>query len=159
MGWRFTAYLWITKVEIQMTIINTLRFGELECTDDDFLTFSKALLGFPTEDRFVLLSEGIQAPFMWLQSLKSPELALVVLDPWLVLMDYQLELTVDLKRRLEIVDEEQVMILGIVVIPKDPKAATINLRAPVVINVKKRLGEQIILIDEDYDLRYPIFQK
>lgn len=140
-----------------MTIINTLRFGELECKEEDFLIFSKALLGFPTEDRFVLLSEGIQAPFMWLQSLKSPDLALVVLDPWLVLMDYQLELSVELKQRLEIINEEQVMVLGIVVIPKDPKAATINLRAPVVVNVEKRLGEQIILLDDSYDLRHPIF--
>lgn len=142
-----------------MTIINTLRFGDLECEDVNFLNFSKPILGFPTEDRFIILHEGIQAPFMWLQSLKSPDLALVVLDPWLVFKDYQLELSLELKNRLGIVNEETVIILGIVVIPKNPETATINLRAPLVINVEKRVGEQIILADDSYDLRYPIFQK
>ena len=140
-----------------MTTINTLRFGVLDCVKKDSLNFSKGLLGFPAEDRFVLLREGIQAPFMWLQSFKSPELACVVLDPWLVSTDYQFEVSEDLKNRLNIVNVEQVMVLGIVVISKVPQRATINLRAPLVINLEERLGEQVVLADDSYDLRYPIF--
>lgn len=142
-----------------MITINTRRFGVFDCVEKDSLTFSKGLLGFPDESSFVLLRERIQAPFMWLQSLKSPELAFAVLDPWLVSSDYQFEISEELKNRLGIVSVEQVMILGIIVISNDSKEATINLRAPLVINVEERLGEQTILEDESYDLRYPIFQK
>ena len=129
-----------------MTTINTLRFGVLDCAEKDSLNFSKGLLGFPTENRFILLREGIQAPFMWL-------------DPWLVLTDYHFEINEDLKNRLSVLNVEQVMVLGIVVIPEDPEKATINLLAPLVMNIKERLGEQIILEDDSYNLRYPIFQK
>jgi flagellar assembly factor FliW len=37
--------------------------------------------------------------------------------------------------------------------------ATANLSAPVVINADSRIGKQIVLEDEAYTVRYPIFEQ
>ncbi|AZR73899.1 hypothetical protein BBF96_11165 [Anoxybacter fermentans] len=136
--------------------VKTVRFGELEYKEKDVLTFSKGIIGFSSEHQFILLSKVIEAPFMWLQSLKTPDLAFVVLDPWIVLPDYQFELTEEVKKRLKITRKEQVMTLGITVVSDNPRKITINLRAPLIINVENRLGEQIILPDDKYSIRHPI---
>ncbi len=62
----------------------------------------------------------------------------------------------DLKERLKVTGEAEIMILGITVIPDNPQKMTINLRAPLVINVESRLGEQVILADDHYEIRYPV---
>ncbi|MCK4257410.1 MAG: flagellar assembly protein FliW [Halanaerobiales bacterium] len=136
--------------------INTPRFGELEYKEEDVLNFPKGILGFAEENQFILLNEEIHAPFMWLQSVKNPKLAFVVLNPWEVLSDYQIEFNEEVRTRLQITDEAQVMTLGITIIPEDPRQMTINLRAPLLINVESRLGEQIIHSDDQYDIRYPV---
>lgn len=138
-----------------MKIQNT-RFGELEYREEDILNFPKGILGFPEVQNFLLLQEVIRAPFMWLQSIENPDLAFVVLDPWLVLPDYQLDLNEDVRDRLQITDSAQVMTLGITVIPEDPQKMTINLRAPIIINTQSGLGEQLVLTDDVYSVRYPI---
>ncbi len=137
--------------------INTLRFGDLEYGLEDLFRFPDGIKGLSREDRFILLKDKIQEPFMWLQSLNSTDLAFVVLDPWLVEPGYQIEITEDVKQRLQIQCEDQVMVLGIVVIPGEMEKMTINLRAPLILNLESRLGEQIILTDEGYDLRHPLF--
>lgn len=137
--------------------INTARFGEFEYSEQDVLTFVKEILGFPEEQEFLLLTQFAEAPFMWLQSLKTPQLAFVLLDPWAVFSEYEFNIPDETKKDLKIVNKEQVMVMGIVVIPDDPKLMTINLRAPIIINVKERLAQQIILPDEKYPIRYRVF--
>lgn len=139
-----------------MKIQNT-RFGEMEYREEDVLTFSKGILGFSEEKRYLLLSEVVAAPFMWLQSIDNPDLGFVVLDPWLVLAEYQLDLTEDIRERLQITNSEKVLTLGIIVIPEDPQKMTINLRAPLVINTETRFGEQFVLSDDKFDIRHPVF--
>lgn len=138
-----------------MKIQNT-RFGELEYREEDLLNFPKGILGFPEVQNFLFLHEVVRAPFMWLQSIENPTLAFVVLDPWLVLSDYQLDLNDDIRERLQITDSAQVMTLGITVIPEDPQKMTINLRAPLIINTQSRIGEQLVLADDMYSVRYPV---
>lgn len=139
--------------------LNTARFGEYEYRQEDVLTFPKGIFGFPDEKEFLLLTQFSEEPFMWLQSVHSPQLAFVLLDPWVVMSEYKIDLSEDVKRALKIVSKDQVMVMGIVVIPDDPKLMTINLRAPIVMNVKDRLAEQVILPDDLYPIRYKIFSE
>ncbi len=41
--------------------------------------------------------------------------------------------------------------------PGDVRAMTANLQAPLVINPATRLGKQVILTDERFSLRHPVF--
>lgn len=135
-------------------LINTLRFGKIEVDNIEVIHFGRGIFGFREEKDFVLLHHEEHKPFMWLQSTSTPELAFIILDPWMVNEDYSLELSEDLKERLKICKEEQVLILSIVTIPENQSDMTINLMAPIVINIEEKLGEQIILNDERYSVRH-----
>jgi flagellar assembly factor FliW len=37
--------------------------------------------------------------------------------------------------------------------------ATVNLRAPIVVNVKKHRARQVIALNEEYEVRHPLFQQ
>jgi len=47
-------------------------------------------------------------------------------------------------------------LLSVVTIRSDPLKVTANLRAPIVVNAKKMLAKQIILVDSDYPVQYPV---
>lgn len=138
--------------------IDILHFGELECKEDEMITFPKGLFGFPEETLFFLQRNPDEAPFMLLQSLNTSYLAFVVLDPWLVEPDYAFDLPKEAREELQIDGADDIMVLSIVVVPEDVKEMTINLRAPLVINLSKRVGEQIILSEDRLSIRHPILK-
>lgn len=138
--------------------INILHFGEVECSEEEILRFPKGLFGFPEETQFYLMMSPEQAPFMVLQSLLTPHLAFVVIDPWMIEPDYGFDLPKETKEELYVENEEDIMVLGIVVIPDNIKKMTINLRAPLIINIARRVGEQIILSEDRFDIRHPMLK-
>ena len=91
-----------------------------------------------------------------MQSVDDPHVAFVVTDPRDVCADYQIELDV---RDLPAIDpgpDDEIITTAIVTVPAGPAAPTVNLRAPVLINVTKRLGLQVILTQEKYPIRFPL---
>lgn len=135
-------------------LINTLRFGKIEVDNTEVIQFERGIFGFRDEKEFVLLHLEEHKPFMWLQSTSTPELAFIMLDPWIVDEHYSLELSDEAKERIKIYKEEQVLILSIVTIPENQNEMTMNLMAPIVINIEEKLGEQYILNDERYSVRH-----
>jgi flagellar assembly factor FliW len=54
-------------------------------------------------------------------------------------------------------DAADARVLAILVVPEDVRAMTANLQAPLIVNPQKRLAKQVILTDERFPLRYPVF--
>ncbi len=81
--------------------INTRKFGELEIDEDKILTMPAGLPGFPGFEQFVLFEDKNAAPFCWFQSIESPSLSLVVMNPVVFKPDYQLSLQVNLQDNLQ----------------------------------------------------------
>jgi flagellar assembly factor FliW len=54
-------------------------------------------------------------------------------------------------------DPSEARVLSILVVPENVRAMTANLQAPVIVNPKKRVAKQVILTDERFPLRYPVF--
>jgi flagellar assembly factor FliW len=78
----------------------------------------------------------------WLQSTSHPEVALAVVSPRRFVPGYQLrvprgELGPELCDRL---DEVQVL----AIVSKNERGITLNLKAPLVIDVHRRLGRQVV---------------
>ncbi|KMP11126.1 flagellar assembly factor FliW [Candidatus Nitromaritima sp. SCGC AAA799-A02] len=139
----------------------TARFGSLEIKDDEIINFPDGLYGFDKEKEFVLLplDPQIESPMEWLQSLRTPELAFVVTDPFLFVPQYKMVLSDDEKDQLKIKSAESVMIRVIVTIPKVHADMTANLVAPLVINQENRLARQIVLTTAEYDTRHCLLPK
>ena len=77
----------------EMLKLQTKYFGEVEYEAKDVIRFPAGIIGFEEEQAFLLLPfEGSGGGMLCLQSVKTPELAFVVLDPFSLHLDYQPEL-------------------------------------------------------------------
>lgn len=134
------------------------RFGTLEVTDEQVLTFPSGLLGFPDHRRYVILDHDTEAPFQWLQSLDEPALAFVILDPDLFLgEEYHVEVSDETLSEIQATRGESLSVAVILTIPSgDPSRITANLRGPLVMNPRTRLGKQVVL-SREYPTRHPLF--
>ena len=52
--------------------------------------------------------------------------------------------------------EENLYVLVTVTVPTDIKKLSVNLKAPVIINVAERKAEQLI-VEDDFPVKYPIY--
>ena len=142
--------------------IETTRFGTIEIDEDKIIKFVRGILGFPKDKRYALLPHKENSPFFWLQSLDSPELAFVVINPALVLSDYSFEVADDIERELGLKFPEDAEVLVIVTIRRSGDnnskqvEMTANLLGPIVINVERRLACQVVLDPNKYPVKYKI---
>lgn len=143
--------------------VQTSRFGLVRCQEEDVIQFPEGILGFADLRRFVLLDDPSDEIFAWLQSCEIPQIAFPVLEPELFTPNYQLNLT---KHDLESLDLKKAATgpkaftsFAIITVPEDPTQMTANLKAPVVINIEKRMARQIVLQDNNLAIREPIFAK
>lgn len=133
------------------------RFGSFEVRDENVLTFPSGLLGFPEQQRYVILDHDTEAPFKWLQSVEEPALAFVILDPALFEPGYQIDVPADALAEIRTEEKDDLALVVILTIPSDdPGRITVNLRGPLVISHKTKLGKQLVL-SEEFPTRHPLF--
>jgi flagellar assembly factor FliW len=139
--------------------ITTSRFGAIDLTEDDLIHFPEGLLGFNDLRHFVLLDDPSDEIFAWLQSCENGEIAFPVLEPELFVQAYKPVLSKSDLEILQMQAADPVRFFSIVTIPTDPTLMTANLKAPIVINLKKRVARQCVLQDNNLAIREPIFSK
>lgn len=137
--------------------IKTKFFGSVEIKEEEILTFEEGILGFPDIRKFVLLPLDTDLPLVVLQSIEQQELGFVIAYPFAFKKDYSFDLGNEEKTALGVEQEEEVVTYTIVTLKETFNESTTNLLAPLVINMKKKLGKQIVLQDNSkYSLRHPI---
>jgi flagellar assembly factor FliW len=138
--------------------IPTRRFGTIEVAEDQVIYVPSGLIGFPSQKRYVLLEHKKGSPFVWFQAVDEEDLAFILLDPLLCKPDFELLISPEDRKALELSDScEGMQTLVIVnVTSAGPLEITANLLGPVVMNVKKRLAKQIVLYQSPYSTRFPI---
>lgn len=133
------------------------RFGSFEVRSESLITFPSGVLGFPEQHRYVMLDHDTEAPIKWLQSVEEPELAFVILDPITFHSDYHVEVSADALVEIKAQAGEELAIAVILTIPsEDPGRITANLRGPLLISHKTKLGKQLVL-SEEFPTRHPLF--
>lgn len=138
--------------------INTTRFGKIEYEDEEVIYFNNGIPAFETEHQFIIIGNEEKSPFAFLQSITTKDLALAITDPFTFYRDYEFEIDELTKEELELKDVNEVGVWNVLSIPKEFKKTTINLKAPIVINIEKKKGKQIIL-KEDYLIKAPLFKE
>ena len=139
--------------------INTINFGDVEIAPDTIIRFDDGLPGFPQLRRFVVLEMEEIKPFQYLQALPdddTPPIALYLINPFLVDPSYEFRLTDSDMAAIKSTNSAELTIYAVVTIPEDPREATLNLMAPVVINERDHCGRQVILHDSKYSVRHPL---
>ena len=136
--------------------IDSHLLGELTLTAEQVVAFPEGLHGFPTEREFALV-DAARDGFWWLQSTTEAALAFLLVDPFRVQPDYEVDLSPGDEAFLAFTSAEQALVLTVVTLPSSANGtATTNLRGPIVINLATRRARQVVRADERYDLRAPV---
>jgi flagellar assembly factor FliW len=137
--------------------IQTSRFGEVTIKENDVLTLTDAILGFPDLKKFVILEDPDDLVFAWFQSCENPHIAFPVLEPELFATGYKVKLGKTDRDALKVASDEGCRVFNIITIPDDVTQMTANLKAPLVVNLRLRLVKQVVTQENDHPIRHPIF--
>ncbi len=135
-----------------MPTIETRFHGTITIDEQDILTVDYEILGFPQERRFVLLPHQPDSPFLYLQSVTTPALAFVCIDPLLRFPEYQLPVE-ELPKALGEPVDWAILCLCTIGNGHNP---SMNLKSPLIFNRGTRHGGQFVL-SLPYPLQYPLF--
>jgi flagellar assembly factor FliW len=125
-----------------MTEIHTTRFGAVEILPEDVIHFPEGLLGLAECRDWVLLADLQNEAVVWMQSLERPEVALAVVSPRRFVPGFQMRVARRELEPLELAEIRAAQVL--VIVSKTGRAVTLNLKAPLVLNLQRRLGRQVI---------------
>ena len=139
----------------------TRLFGEIDIDDDKIITLEGGMIGFPFLQKFTLIydeeNEKKTSSIMWLQSMDEQEVAFPVVHPNEVKPDYNPTVNDEMLAPLGEIGEENVYVLVTVTATADVKNATVNLKAPIIINTATKKGCQMI-VEDDYPVKFNLYQ-
>jgi flagellar assembly factor FliW len=133
--------------------IQTTRFASVAIEADDILHFPAGLAGLEDCRHWVLLADAQNDALGWLQSTSRPEVALAVVTPRRFVPDYQVRLARMELAPLAILQVQDAKVL--VIVGKNEQSITLNLKAPLVINLDRRLGRQVVA-NNDYPVQFEL---
>lgn len=132
--------------------------GDIDYTPEDVIVFHEGLIGMKDMKQFLLMEKEDFRPFSYLQSLQDSRLSLIVINPLLIRKNYVFKIQEDDFKAIDIRDTNDMSLLSIVVFSGDIKDMTVNLKAPLIINVHHKKGRQVILINENYRVNEPLLE-
>jgi flagellar assembly factor FliW len=139
----------------------TRLFGEIEIADDKIITLEKGMIGFPDLNHFALIFDQDKAQkessIMWLQSMDDTDIAFPVMRPHAVKEDYTPNVNHEIVAPLGELTEENTYFLVTVTVPKKVEDFSVNLKAPIVINIDNNKGVQLI-VEDDYPIKYKVYE-
>ncbi len=140
--------------------LTTRIFGEVEVDDSKIIDFPNGIIGFPDLKKFTLMHDEEQGTgtIKWLQSIDEPGFAMPVMDPLVVCSDYKPEIDKDKIEGIGELTDDDILVLVTVTVPHDLKKMTVNLMGPFIINVKDMRGAQCIVDNDDYPVKFPIYE-
>jgi flagellar assembly factor FliW len=120
---------------------------------DATICFEEGIIGVPRARRFELLERN-GSTVRVLRCLDIEGFALPVTDPRLADENYRPELGGRVQEALDLSTGDPVLLLAVTTLEAGGPVA--NLRAPLVINVRRQRAMQVILDDKSYPLRAPV---
>jgi flagellar assembly factor FliW len=131
------------------------RFGEIEYSDENLLTFPEGLIGFEHLRRFVVMPNEKEGPLFWIQSVEDPNVAFILTDPTNFFLDYRVVPDQRERMKLGLEETDECFVLSVVTVPPDRKI-TLNLAAPILFAPKSNRALQVILEGGKYQSRTPL---
>ena len=134
--------------------IESSRFGQVEVDSGSVLEFPEGLIGL-AGSRYAMIGDDPEAPFLWLQSLDDPSLALPVTNPHRFFADFTVEVIDEDAERLALDTSSAMDVYVTVRAAPALEDFTANLKAPIL----ARAGQawQVINQAPGCELRVPLF--
>ena len=139
--------------------VQTKFFGEVDMPEEKIITLDRGLIGLEDYKKYTILydEEKEDSNISWFQSCDEPSLALPVIKPWLVKEEYNPVVEDELLGNIGELNEDNLVILLTMTVPEDITKMSVNLKAPIIINAETRKGAQIIAENDDYDVKFMVY--
>jgi flagellar assembly factor FliW len=129
--------------------------GEVEILDNEIIHFPGGIIGFEHLKNFAIVNDHNFRPFCWLISTERSELAIPVVNPFLLMKEYQKKFPRELMNELH-ENNSQYEVFCVVTLKGTSGTATLNLKGPILIDYFKKVGKQIILLADMLPVNYPL---
>jgi flagellar assembly factor FliW len=121
------------------------------------LHFAAGIPGFGHLRSFSLAQwGGEESPFLTMTADQDPDVAFVVVSPFLYYPEYEFEIDDATVERLGIESPDDVQVLCIITLHDRPEDATANLLGPIVVNMRNGEACQSVLPHTIYSVRAPL---
>lgn len=138
----------------------TRAFGEIEIEDEKIITMEHGMIGFPDYKHFTLIYNkekgSSESKIKWFQCMDDGDIAFPVMNPMIVKEDYVFNVNEEILAPIGEVNDEDVFILVTVTVPQQIEKLTVNLKAPIIINMQNNKAVQIV-VEDDYPVKYPVY--
>lgn len=120
------------------------------------ILFEKGIPGFEKYRNFNISIIDENSKFYEIVSKEDYNIGFISISPFDIKNDYEIDLYDELIEELDIKDPKDALVLCLVTIGKTLKESTVNLKAPIIINIKNNKGKQLILQDDKYKMKEPL---
>jgi flagellar assembly factor FliW len=139
-------------------------FGELDYSTEAVFQLPEGIPAFEDQTAFVFLDQPRTHPLVFMQSLVNPDWCFITVPVFVVDPGYRLDLAPEDYASLDLAPElvpqigSDILCLALVTVSRgaDP---TVNLVAPVVLNLRNRKGVQVIQPSSGYSVRQPLLAR
>lgn len=140
--------------------IDTKYFGNIEIGEDKIIHFENGVLGFENYKDYTILydNEKEKSFFSWLQSIEESSLAFPIVNPFNVVENYNPQINDDMLESIGGIQDEDIVVFLMATIPEDVKQASVNMKAPLIINASSRKGVQIIVEGQEYEIKHKLLK-
>lgn len=120
-------------------------------------SFPLGLVGFPECKHFRLIEPTDSYPLKFLQCEEQPDISFTCVDVGPLVPTYVVPLNDEDAAFLALEHPQDCLVLAMVAVPpKEPRKMTANLAGPLVLNIKSRMGRQVVLNTDQFPLRHRI---
>lgn len=120
------------------------------------IIFEKGIPGFEEYKKFELNEIEENKDLKMIVSKADSNIGFVSISPFKVKSNYEINLNDEIINELKIEKPEDVLVLNIITLGKTLESSTVNLKAPLIINIKNSKGKQLILQDDKYKIKEPL---
>lgn len=147
--------------EREKMYINTKHFGKIDLDENKIIIFPNGIMGFEQYKRYTILFDAEDRDefgVSWLQSIDEEWIAIPVVNPYCIKSDYNPVVEDELLIELGEITEDNLVMLVTLTVPTEPQKATVNLKAPFIINAETKKGCQMIAENLEYDIKCNIYE-
>ena len=131
--------------------------GTITYEENEIIKFEKGIPGFQKLKKFIIKDIEENSPFSVLQSIEDKHIGFILISPFSIYDNYEINLNEEVVKSLEIKSPEDVLLYSLVTLNSNLREITANLKAPIVINIKNKKGEQYIIDKDKYKIKEKIF--
>ena len=139
----------------------TRQFGAVTIDETKIISMPKGIPGFPDLKKYIILDHEDIHPFHSFQCVDDNTLSFIIMDPYLFVSDYSVNIDPYVKEMAWEGDTDEDFYLYVIInaADPDPRNMTANLMGPLLINIKRNMGVQMMVNDRKYSNKHEIFKQ